>query len=532
MLHYQPIVDLASGSVAGVEALVRWRHPTRGLLPPAAFIPIAEETGAIVPLGAWVLGEACRQTAEWRRADPARADLWVSVNLSTRQLLEANLVTAVRESLGASGLEPSALMLELTEGSLMQGITETAVKLRELKELGVRLAIDDFGTGASSLSYLRRFPIDLLKIDKSFVDELGADDPEGPLLVHAILDIARTLHVETIAEGIEQEHQLHGLREAGLPHRSGLPVRAAAAARGGRLALRRRGRSARGRLGRLAAPLLAAARREQRHPVEHVELRRSRVRRQPAVLRQPAPRRRRNGRSERDADRPVRSCEAVPQEPHERGPARGRQQRVGAPADAEHPGVHAGHRVERAAGIRRTTESSHHGCQPSETSVFGHTAARLRAMSSCTSASRPSSADAGSSSRRRMIRVPNENGRLPKTRNGARGSGTARAFAWTISTFARPANAERRCSTHAGSSSTAITWRAAVGERGRQPAGAGADLHDEVVRGDARLVDELDGEAGAAEEMLSVRPAAAGTRRASLRAHGGPPRTFPSCRAA
>ncbi len=215
VLHYQPIVDLASGSVAGVEALVRWRHPTRGLLPPAAFIPIAEETGAIVPLGAWVLGEACRQTAEWRRADPACADLWVSVNLSTRQLLEANLVTAVRESLRASGLEPSALMLELTEGSLMQGITETAVKLRELKELGVRLAIDDFGTGASSLSYLRRFPIDLLKIDKSFVDELGADDPEGPLLVHAILDIARTLHVETIAEGIEQEHQLHGLREAG-----------------------------------------------------------------------------------------------------------------------------------------------------------------------------------------------------------------------------------------------------------------------------------------------------------------------------
>ena len=106
-------------------------------------------------------------------------------------------------------------MLELTEGSLMQGITETAVKLRELKELGVRLAIDDFGTGSSSLSYLRRFPIDLLKIDKSFVDELGADDPEGPLLVHAILDIARTLHVETIAEGIEQEQQLHGLREAG-----------------------------------------------------------------------------------------------------------------------------------------------------------------------------------------------------------------------------------------------------------------------------------------------------------------------------
>jgi diguanylate cyclase (GGDEF)-like protein/PAS domain S-box-containing protein len=215
VLHYQPIVDLASGAVAGVEALVRWNHPTRGLLPPAGFIPIAEETGAIVPLGTWVLREACRQAAEWRRSDPTRAALWVSVNLSVRQLLEANIVTAVREALDASELDPRALMLELTEGSLMQGIAETTMKLRELKELGVRLAVDDFGTGASSLSYLRRFPIDLLKIDKSFVDELGADDPEGPLLVQAILDIARTLHVETIAEGIEEEQQLHDLREAG-----------------------------------------------------------------------------------------------------------------------------------------------------------------------------------------------------------------------------------------------------------------------------------------------------------------------------
>ena len=215
VLYYQPIVDLASGSVAGVEALVRWSHPSHGLLPPASFIPVAEETGAIVPLGTWVLGEACRQAAAWRRSDPARAELWVSVNLSTRQLLEANIVTAVREALAESELEPSALMLELTEGSLMQGIAETTVKLRELKELGVRLAVDDFGTGASSLSYLRRFPIDLLKIDKSFVDELGAEDPEGPLLVQAILDIARTLHVETIAEGIEEEQQLHDLREAG-----------------------------------------------------------------------------------------------------------------------------------------------------------------------------------------------------------------------------------------------------------------------------------------------------------------------------
>lgn len=212
VLHYQPIVDLATEAVAGVEALVRWNHPSRGLLPPAEFIPLAEETGLIVPLGSWVLREACGQTAAWRLSQP-HLDLWVSVNLSTRQLLEPDLVERVQETLIESGLEPASLMLEITEGSLMQGITETAVKLRGLKELGVRLAIDDFGTGSSSLSYLRQFPIDLLKIDKSFVDEVGTSD--GPLLVQAIVDIARTLRVETIAEGIEEEEQLAGLREVG-----------------------------------------------------------------------------------------------------------------------------------------------------------------------------------------------------------------------------------------------------------------------------------------------------------------------------
>ena len=212
VLHYQPIVDFATEAVAGVEALVRWNHPSRGLLPPAEFIPLAEETGLIVPLGSWVLREACGQTAAWRLSQP-HLDLWVSVNLSTRQLLEPDLVERVRATLAESGLQPASLTLELTEGSLMQGITETAVKLRGLKELGVRLAIDDFGTGSSSLSYLRQFPIDLLKIDKSFVDEVGTSD--GPLLVQAIVDIARTLRVETIAEGVEEEEQLAGLREVG-----------------------------------------------------------------------------------------------------------------------------------------------------------------------------------------------------------------------------------------------------------------------------------------------------------------------------
>jgi diguanylate cyclase (GGDEF)-like protein/PAS domain S-box-containing protein len=215
VVHYQPIVDFETGEARGVEALVRWNHPTRGLLGPLEFISVAEETGAIVPLGAWVLGEACRQTAAWRAQHAAAADLWVSVNLSTRQLLEADLVTQVRDVLAASGLAPSALTLELTEGSLMQDVEETVRKLRAMKDLGVRLAIDDFGTGSSSLGYLQRFPIDTLKIDKSFVDGIAADDSEDPALVRAIVQMAATLNLDTIAEGIEGSEQLNELLSAG-----------------------------------------------------------------------------------------------------------------------------------------------------------------------------------------------------------------------------------------------------------------------------------------------------------------------------
>jgi diguanylate cyclase (GGDEF)-like protein/PAS domain S-box-containing protein len=215
VVHYQPIIDFETGEARGVEALVRWNHPTRGLLGPLEFISVAEETGAIVPLGAWVLGEACRQAAAWRAEHAAAANLWVSVNLSTRQLLEADLVTQVRDVLAASGLPPSALTLELTEGSLMQDVEETVRKLRALKDLGVRLAIDDFGTGSSSLGYLQRFPIDTLKIDKSFVDGIAADDSEDPALVRAIVQMAATLNLDTIAEGIEGSEQLNELLSAG-----------------------------------------------------------------------------------------------------------------------------------------------------------------------------------------------------------------------------------------------------------------------------------------------------------------------------
>jgi diguanylate cyclase (GGDEF)-like protein/PAS domain S-box-containing protein len=214
-VHYQPIVELSGGTVGGVEALVRWIHPTRGVLPPFEFIGVAEDTGLIVPLGRWVLEEACRQAAAWRDQHEAAANLWVSVNLSTRQLVEPDLVRMVREVLEITGLDPSALILEITEGSLMQDMTETVTKLQGLKALGVRLAIDDFGTGSSSLGYLRQFPIDVLKIDKSFVDEIAAAGSDGPALVRAIIDLARTLHLETVAEGIEMNEQLAELRSAG-----------------------------------------------------------------------------------------------------------------------------------------------------------------------------------------------------------------------------------------------------------------------------------------------------------------------------
>jgi diguanylate cyclase (GGDEF)-like protein/PAS domain S-box-containing protein len=214
-VHYQPIVDVPTQAILGMEALIRWEHPVRGLLPPIEFIGIAEEIGLIVPMGRWVMAEACRQTAEWRAQYPGASDLYVSVNLSTRQLLEPDLVEQVREVLAETGLHPAALTLEITEGSLMQGVVETTVKLKGLKELGVRLAVDDFGTGSSSLGYLRKFPIDVLKIDKSFVDEITTEGPDGPALVRAIIDLAKNLHLSTVAEGIELNEQLAELRAAG-----------------------------------------------------------------------------------------------------------------------------------------------------------------------------------------------------------------------------------------------------------------------------------------------------------------------------
>jgi diguanylate cyclase (GGDEF)-like protein len=208
-LQYQPIVNLDTGTIEGVEALVRWRHPTRGLLAPSEFIPLAEETGLIVPLGWAILGEACQRGAKWQ--DTGRPPLAVSVNLSPKQLTDPELVSGVRRCLEASGLDPGSLILEITEDVLMHEVEATTGTLRDLKDLGVRLAIDDFGTGYSSLSYLERFPVDMLKIAKTFVDGLGNGAERSPL-VEAVIRLGDALGLRTVAEGIETAEQLTRLR--------------------------------------------------------------------------------------------------------------------------------------------------------------------------------------------------------------------------------------------------------------------------------------------------------------------------------
>jgi diguanylate cyclase (GGDEF)-like protein/PAS domain S-box-containing protein len=213
-IHYQPIVDLGSDEMLGMEALVRWNHPRYGLLAPMRFIPLAEETSLIVPLGEWILGEACRQTKQWGDKFEPGLDISVTVNISIRQFQQKELVEIVRRALVESGLRPNSLILEITESFMMQETESTIAKLHELKKLGIRLAIDDFGTGYSSLSYLQRFPIDILKIDKSFVDKIGNGE-EGRAVARAIIMMGDSLHLKTIAEGIERPEQIQALQNLG-----------------------------------------------------------------------------------------------------------------------------------------------------------------------------------------------------------------------------------------------------------------------------------------------------------------------------
>ncbi|HXW34394.1 MAG TPA: EAL domain-containing protein, partial [Acidimicrobiales bacterium] len=206
-LHYQPIFDLRSRRLIGTEALLRWTHPTRGLVPPVEFIPAAEQSGLIVPLGAWVLQSACAQTKAWQEMRPDQPPLKVSVNLSPRQLSETSLVTTVVNALADSGLEPSSLVLEITESSFIRDLETALTTLNSLKTIGIGLALDDFGTGYSSLSYLQRLPVDNVKIDRSFIMGLDTGGHENRI-VRAIIDLARAMGIVVTAEGVETYEQL------------------------------------------------------------------------------------------------------------------------------------------------------------------------------------------------------------------------------------------------------------------------------------------------------------------------------------
>jgi diguanylate cyclase (GGDEF)-like protein len=212
VLHYQPLIELSSGRVVGLEALLRWAHPRRGLVMPFEFIPLAEETRLIGELGRWALREACRQAALWRD-DPQTGGPWVSVNLSGLQLLDDSLDADVAVALADSGLDPAGLVLEITETVLVQDVAAAVERLENLRALGVSIAIDDFGTGYSSLRYIRRFPADILKIAKPFVD--GLHDETDAALVHTIIALADSLGLRTVAEGIEDSEQLERLCDLG-----------------------------------------------------------------------------------------------------------------------------------------------------------------------------------------------------------------------------------------------------------------------------------------------------------------------------
>jgi diguanylate cyclase (GGDEF)-like protein len=213
-LHYQPIVRLADGAIAGLEGLVRWHHPTRGLLPPGVFIAIAEETGVIVDLGRFVIARACRDAARWNAKWPDLPPVLVTVNLSPVQLGDVGLPEFVATSLAASGIEAHQLGLEITETVVFSDNPDHAARLLEIRELGVRLLLDDYGTGYSSLSYIRRFPLDFIKLDRQFVSGIGIDETDTAIIV-AICDLARALGLTVVAEGVETGGQLAALVAVG-----------------------------------------------------------------------------------------------------------------------------------------------------------------------------------------------------------------------------------------------------------------------------------------------------------------------------
>jgi EAL domain-containing protein (putative c-di-GMP-specific phosphodiesterase class I) len=217
-LHYQPKMDLGSGRVVGAEALVRWEHPQIGLIHPIEFISLAEESGLILPLGEWVLAEACRQHVAWEREGVM--GLQLAVNVSPRQFRQEDLAARVKAIFRETGVDPSSITLELTESIVMHDVNTTNAMLKELKNLGLRLSLDDFGTGYSSLAYLRKFPINELKIDKSFVNDIHTN-PDDAAIVGAIIAMATNLGLQVVAEGVENKEQVALLSQLGCKYVQG-----------------------------------------------------------------------------------------------------------------------------------------------------------------------------------------------------------------------------------------------------------------------------------------------------------------------
>jgi EAL domain-containing protein (putative c-di-GMP-specific phosphodiesterase class I) len=214
-VHYQPVVAVDTREVRGFEALIRWLHPQWGLVPQGEFLPLAEETGLIVPIGSWVLETACRDLAEWRRS-PGGSKLTMSVNLSGRQLVQPQLVDSIMNALEETGLAADGLRLEITESAIMEHVDAASSALQELCDRGIEIDLDDFGTGYSSLSYLHRFPISRVKIDRSFVSRLR-DENQAREIVRAIVRLADSLGMEAVAEGVEHEEDARIIREMECP---------------------------------------------------------------------------------------------------------------------------------------------------------------------------------------------------------------------------------------------------------------------------------------------------------------------------
>lgn len=219
-MYYQPIVDLDSMRLFGFESLIRWNHPTRGLVPPNEFIPVSEDTGLIVPMTLWILRTSCAQMVEWQRKCPANKNLVVSVNLSGKHFAQKDLVEQIKTILKETEMNPACLKLELTESAVMENAESVISMMKQIRELGIQLSIDDFGTGYSSLSYLHRFPINTLKVDRSFVNSME-DGSENGEIVRTVIALAKTLRLNVVAEGIETIHQLHQLRILGCEYGQG-----------------------------------------------------------------------------------------------------------------------------------------------------------------------------------------------------------------------------------------------------------------------------------------------------------------------